>query len=114
MIVPLKFKVCNPVDPKRCKTFEGIADTGSYYTWIPNEAAEELGLTERERVALKTIASDRIERGLAIAGCEVEGRSGGCDVVLGEDGEGIVIGADTFEHLGLKVDPKNGRITRSG
>ena len=40
------------------------------------------------------------------------GRLGGSEVVFGEDTDGVVLGVLAMEGMGLKVDPRSGKIIR--
>jgi len=111
MIVKLPVEVSNIQEPNR-KTgvIEVIADTASVYCWIPKNELEKIGILVKGKRMFKTISEEKVERSFGYAWFTYDGVSGGSEVVFAEPNDGIVLGALAMEGMGLKVDPKNGRI----
>jgi clan AA aspartic protease len=86
---------------------EFVGDTGAFYTFLPPEICDELGLhlPLRERV---TTADNRelvIEAG--VAHIKINGREGA--TLVGKLGVPVpLLGVVALESLGYKVDPVNG------
>jgi predicted aspartyl protease len=113
LIIHVRLKVCNTQEPERCvENIDAIADSGSFNTWIPKREAQSIGLRELGRKKFKTINGEIVERPYGAGACTVEGASGVSEVVFGESQDATVLGALTMEELGIKIDPKNGKITR--
>jgi predicted aspartyl protease len=114
LIIHLRFKVCNTQEPERCvENIDAIADSGGSFfnTWIPKKAAESIGLRELGRKKFKTINGEIVERAYGAGACMVDGAQGVSEIVFGESSDATVLGALTMEELGIKIDPKNGKIT---
>jgi predicted aspartyl protease len=106
-------KVCNTQDPGRCTSdIEVLADAGSFNTWIPRKKTQEIGLQELGRKRFKTISGEIVERPYGAGAIKIDDASGVSEVVFGGDSDAAVLGAITMEELGIKVDPRNGSITR--
>jgi predicted aspartyl protease len=113
LIIHLRMKVCNTQEPEKCvENIDAIADSGSFNTWIPRREAERIGLKELGRKKFKTINGQIVERAYGAGVCTVDGASGVSEIVFGEPSDATVLGALTMEELGIKIDPKNGKITR--
>jgi predicted aspartyl protease len=112
-MVRLKVQIANSQEPDR-KTpeIEAIVDTGSWYTWFPRKELEDIGLRKFGKRSFRTITGQVVERDFGIGAIIVDGSSGGSEVVFGEDTDGVVLGVLAMEGMGLKVDPRNGKIIR--
>jgi aspartyl protease family protein len=98
------------VSARRRKKVRFLVDTGATYTIIPEELVEDLGiepLPQRFRVSL---VDGRIKRLKACAlGIEVAGRSGPTTALILRGSEPL-LGVETLEALGLKVNTEKGRL----
>jgi clan AA aspartic protease len=101
----LEIEVGNPSNPEVTEKLEFLIDSGSIYSVVPTPILEKLGikpLTEREfRLANGT----KITRKKGVALFKYGERIGGADVIFGEEGDSILLGAFTLEALGLVLDP---------
>jgi predicted aspartyl protease len=89
-----------------------LVDTGATFTVMPLELAREY-LYETPLEATLRLGDGRTVRArVFVAEVEIEGRRGPARVMAFE-GAVPVIGVDTLETLGLKVDPVTGRIEKS-
>ena len=91
---------------------EVIVDTGSTYCWIPKDELKRIGILVKGTRTFRTISGEKVERPFGYAWFTYDGTSGGSEVVFAEPEDGIVPGALAMEGMGLKIDPKNGKITR--
>jgi aspartyl protease family protein len=90
-----------------------LVDTGATHTIIPPALVRRVGapqLTERFAVELADGTSRRL-RACAL-GVRLGGRSGPTTALVLPGGQPL-LGAETLETLGLKVDPTRGRIERT-
>jgi clan AA aspartic protease len=94
------------VEARRRATVEFLVDTGATYTIVPPALAKQIGaplLPQRFRVLL---ADGRARRLRACSlGITVAGRSGPAIALLLPGGEPL-LGVETLEVLGLKVNPQ--------
>ncbi|MGB9705316.1 MAG: aspartyl protease family protein [Pyrobaculum sp.] len=90
---------------------EILVDTGATFTVLPLEVAEKL-IETPFTVELKLGDGRRVAARVYIAEVEIEGRRGPVRV-LAFQGAVPVIGVDTLETLGLRVDPTTGRLEKT-
>jgi len=83
-----------------------LVDTGSNMAVIPRDVVEELGLAPVELRTFTLANGETIVRPIGRAGLATAGRTTACDVVLGEPGDGAILGAIPLEGMGLEVDPR--------
>lgn len=91
-----------------------LVDTGSEATWVPRPVLEALGIPA-ERTERYQMADGRIlERQVGFALVHVEGKTTADDVVFGEPGDAVILGARSLEGLNLRVDPRTRRLVSAG
>jgi len=95
----------------RSREVEVVVDTGSNMAVIPTSVVEELGLAAVELRTFTLANRETIVRPIDRAGLETAGRTTACDVVLGEPGDGAILGAIPLEGMGLEVDPRKRELT---
>ncbi len=104
-IFRVRVKVFDLKDEARAREVEMLVDTGSNMAVIPADIVRELGLRPVEFRKFTLANGTEIARPVGRAGLSTAGRSTACDVVLGEAGDGAILGAIALEDLGLEVDP---------
>jgi len=99
---------------KRVTLSEVLVDTGSGYSWIPENVLDELRV-ERVRVdKFETASGEILERPIGFALFYVAGRSGASAVVFADPGDKILLGAHGLEGLGLRVDLARRELVPAG
>ena len=89
-----------------------LVDIGASFTVMPLDLAEKY-LVETPFTAELRLGDGRvIEARVFVAECEIEGRKGPVRVLAFKNAM-PVIGIDTLETLGLKVDPVTGKIEKT-
>jgi len=91
---------------------EVLVDTGASFTVFPLELAEEYLIDTPFEVELRLGDGRRVRARVFIGELEIEGRRGPVRV-LAFKGAIPVIGVDTLETLGLRVDPTTGKIEKT-
>ena len=104
-IVRAKVRVFS-ADQGDSKTLELIVDTGSLFSWVPEEMMQSLGLHPSERWKVRPIDGRETERPLCDAAIECEGREGVVPIIFAQPGDFHVLGVTALERLGLEVDPR--------
>lgn len=100
------------LEKTKSKNVVAIVDTGATLTVIPEETANELGLTVTGESGVRTGAGViKLKRGRAIV--EIEGKETVQDVLISDIIDKVLIGAVTLESLALTVDPLTGRLKES-
>jgi predicted aspartyl protease len=87
------------------ETVEFLVDSGSMYTLLPNEVWRAIGLeaTREERFSLADGTS--ITRNMSSCYMVLPHGETHTPVVLGEPGDGALLGVITLEELGLMLNP---------
>ncbi len=91
---------------------EALIDTSASFTVMPLDIAEKYFIETPFTVNLKLGDGRLVEARVFIAECEIEGRRGPVRILAFKDAI-PVIGVDTLETLGLKVDPVTERIEKT-
>ena len=92
-------------DLARRETLDLVVDTGSVFTWVPEEIAIGLGHRPLMMWRIRMIEGRRIERPVCDVPIEVEGLRGVTRIVFAAPGDLHVLGVTALETLGLVVDP---------
>lgn len=103
----VKATVANPKDPKKYFEEDFWVDTGSLYTFIPEDRLEEIGI-EPSRTREFTLADGRRDRrllGEALITIRDLNETATNPVVFGPRDSLYLIGAVTLETFAVEVDP---------
>ena len=92
-----------------------LVDTGSEYTWLPEQTLEQLGI-RREKKDLTFVMANgtKITRSVGFAIFYVEDHFTIDEVVFGEEGDLLLLGARTLEGLNLTVDSRLKKLVAAG
>lgn len=109
-------KVENHLDrSKGVRIPRALVDTGSEYTWIPAKRLELIGV-EREKKDLRFVMANGnvITRSVGFVIIRVGKAFTIDEVVFGEPGDQILLGARSLEGLNLSVDSRQKKLVASG
>lgn len=101
----LEIEVGNPASPDVTEKVEFLIDSGAIYSVVPTKMLEELDIKPLTEQAFRLADGSKIVRKKGIALFKYGDRIGGADVIFGEEGDSILLGAFTLESLGLSLDP---------
>ena len=101
----LKVFVGNPTELTRGREIEFLVDTGSFYTMIPREILEEVGVVPIKEQILTLADGREISRQVGVAFLSYKGQPGGTLVVFGEEEDETLLGVLGLESMGYKLDP---------
>jgi len=101
----LEIEVGNPAVPEVTEKIEFLVDSGAVYSVVPRPVLEKLGIKPLTAEEFRLADGTKIVRKKGIALFRYEGRVGGADVIFGEEGDSVLLGAFTLEALGLVLDP---------
>ncbi|MGH2746918.1 MAG: aspartyl protease family protein [Actinomycetota bacterium] len=101
----LEVEVGNPARPEVTESLEFLIDSGAVYSVVPAPILEKLGISPLTEQEFRLANGEKIVRQKGIALFRYEDRVGGADVIFGEDGDSVLLGAFTLEALGLSLDP---------
>jgi clan AA aspartic protease len=101
----LNVEVANPAQPEQTVSVEFLIDSGAIYSVVPAKILDDLGIKPLVRQSFRLADGSKIERGKGVAVFKYGEQIGGADVVFGEEGDSVLLGAFTLEALGLALDP---------
>lgn len=101
----LSIEVGNPARPTKTIAIEFLIDSGAIYSVVPSEILTKLGIEPLTTEEFRLADGSKITRKKGIALFKYNERIGGADVIFGEEGDSILLGAFTLESLGLVLDP---------
>lgn len=105
----------NPVRPgSRRLVRNALVDTGAELSWIPSEILESLGIERYAVWRFRQANGTVLERWTGAAFVFVAGKRAADDVVFGEPGDLILLGARSLEGLNLRVEPALKRLVDAG
>ena len=101
----LEVDVGNPADPKVTEKIEFLIDSGAIYSVVPTPILARLGISPLVEQEFRLADGTKIMRKKGGALFKYEDRIGVADVIFGEEGDSVLLGAFTLEALGLSLDP---------
>jgi predicted aspartyl protease len=105
----------NPARPGARRMLPSVlVDTGAELSWVPAEVLESLGVERNNKWQFRQADGTILERWTGIVIIGVGGRRTGDDVVFGEPGDLVLLGARTLEGLNVRVEPATRRLIDAG
>ena len=101
----LEIEVGNPTQPDVREKLEFLIDSGAVHSVVPTEVLNKLGIRPLTEQPFKLAMGGKVVRKKGIALFKYGDQIGGADVVFGEEGDSLLLGATTLEALGLTLDP---------
>ncbi len=101
----LELEIANPSGPRVTEKLEFLIDSGAIYSVVPAATLERLGIQPLATEEFHLANSEKIVRKKGVAIFKYGERVGGSDVIFGEEGDAVLLGAFTLEALGLTLDP---------
>ncbi len=100
----LEIEVGNVARPDVTEKLEFLIDSGAIYSVVPTPVLDRLGIQPIATQEFRLADGSKISRKKGVALFKYGERIGGADVIFGEDGDSILLGAFTLEALGLALD----------
>ena len=101
----LDIEVGNPAAPDATEQIEFLIDSGAIYSVVPSDILVRLGIQPLADQEFRLANGMRITRKKGGALFRYGDRVGVADVIFGEEGDSVLLGAFTLEALGLALDP---------
>ena len=101
----LEVDVANPSNPAVAEPLEFLIDSGAIYSVVPADVLSKLGIQPLAEQEFRLADGSKILRRKGGAVFKYGDRIGVADVIFGEEGDSILLGAFTLEALGLSLDP---------
>ena len=105
----------NPARPGERRTLKSVlVDTGAELSWVPAEALESLGIERYDTRHFRQADGTILERWAGGAFIYVAGKRTNDDVVFGEPGDLVLLGAHTLEGLNFRIDQVTRQLVDAG
>lgn len=105
----------NPTLPgKRHRLSAVLVDTGAELSWVPAGVLESLGIERYAVWRFRQADGTVLERWTGAAFIHVAGKRASDDVVFGERGDLVLLGARSLEGLNLRVDSVSKTLVDAG
>jgi len=101
----LELEIANPANPAVMEKVDFLIDSGAIYSVVPAPVLERLGIQPLATQEFRLANGTKVQRKKGMAVFKYGERIGGADVIFGEEGDSILLGAFTLEALGLSLDP---------
>ena len=111
----IRVEIENPVRPGPRRPIDSVlVDTGAELSWFPADVLESLGIERYTQWRFRQVDGTILERWTGPAFVHVKGKRAVDDVVFGEAGDLVLLGAHTLEGLNFRVDPFAHQLVDSG
>ena len=111
----IDIEIENPARPGVRENVRGVpVDTGSELSWVPGGILESIGVERRKMLRFRQASGTVLERWVGWGVVHAAGTSTSDDVVFGEPGDMVLLGARTLEGLNLRVDPVTKTLVDAG
>jgi predicted aspartyl protease len=108
-------EVENPALPgERRRVANVLVDTGAELSSFPAEVLESLGIERFSRLRFRQANGTILERWVGPAFIHAVGKRATDDVVFGEPGDLVLLGARSLEGLNLRVEPATRQLVDAG
>lgn len=111
----IRIEIENPAQAGVRRTLEHVlVDTGAELSWVPAHVLESLGIERYTPWHFRQADGTVLERWTGAALVYVNGKRAADEVVFGEPGDLVLLGARSLEGLNLRVEPANKRLVDAG
>ena len=105
----------NPERPGSCRAVTGVlVDTGAELSWFPADVLESLDIQRYERWRFRQATGVVVERWIGVALVHAAGKRAPDNVVFGEAGDLVLLGARSLEGMNLRVEPTTRQLVDAG
>ena len=105
----------NPAQPGARRALRAVlVDTGAELSWVPAEVLESLGIERYSVWRFRQADGTVLERWTGAAFIHAAGKRASDDVVFGNPGDLVLLGARSLEGLNLRVEPVSKRLVDAG
>ena len=101
----LELEIANPARPAVTERVDLLIDSGAIYSVVPAAVLDRLGIEPLAEQDFRLANGSKIRRRRGFAFFRLGDRVGGSDVIFGEEGDSVLLGALTLESLGFVLDP---------
>jgi len=95
----IDLEIANPANPDKTERVEFLIDSGAIYSVVPAPILEKLGIKPIAKQEFRLADGSKIVRQKGVALFKYGERIGDADVIFGEEGDSVLLGALTLEAL---------------
>ena len=111
----VNIEIENPLQPGVRRTVTSVlVDTGAELSWFPAELLQSLGIERYSQWRFRQADGTVLTRWTGLAFVHVNGKRASDDVVFGEPGDLVLLGARTLEGLNFRIDPALKQLVDAG
>jgi clan AA aspartic protease len=111
----VEVEIENPARPGERRTLTSVlVDTGAELSWVPAEVLDSLGIQPYKTWRFRQADGTILERRIGGAIIHVAGNRTNDDVVFGEPGDLVLLGAHTLKGLNFRIEPVTKRLVDAG
>jgi predicted aspartyl protease len=111
----ITIEIENPARPNVRRTVHAaLVDTGAELTWVPSALLEKLGIARHKLLRFRQADGTVLARWTGVAIVHAGGTATGDDIVFGEAGDMVLLGARSLKGLNLRVDPVLRQLVDAG
>lgn len=108
-------EVANPAQPRKRELIRMVlVDTGAALSWFPATVLQTLGITRFKEVKFRQADGSVLSRWTGGVFVHAGGQTTIDEVVFGEPGDLVLLGARSLEGLNLRVDPVSMQLVDAG
>jgi hypothetical protein len=108
-------EVANPAQPLKRELIRTVlVDTGAELSWFPATVLQMLGITRLKEWHFRQADGSVLSRWTGAAFVYAGGTATNDEVVFGEPGDLVLLGARSLEGLNLRVDPVSRQLVDAG
>jgi predicted aspartyl protease len=105
----------NPALPGERRLLRSVlVDTGAELSWVPADVLDSLGIERYTTWRFRQADGTVLERWTGAAFIHVAGKRASDDVVFGEAGDQVLLGARSLQGLNLRVEPVTRTLVDAG
>ena len=105
----------NPAHPGERRTLASVlVDTGAELSWVPAATLDALGIERYKKSRFRQADGTILERWVGPVFIHVAGNRATDDVVFGQPGDLVLLGAHTLEGLNFRIDPVTRQLVDAG
>ena len=111
----VEVEIENPSQPGEQRVLsDTLVDTGAELSWFPADVLESLGVERRKLWRFRQADGSILERWTGAASLYLSGVWTVDEVVFGDPGDLVLLGARSLEGLNLTIDPIRKRLVDAG
>ena len=114
-MIAIDIEIENPQRPGAKHVLRSVlVDTGAELSWMPAAVLESLGIARHDQRWFRQADGTVLERWVGPTFIHAGGKRATDDVVFGEPGDLVLLGARSLAGLNLRIDPVNKRLVDAG